>query len=88
MPAVGRSCRRRVKGSVALHQSLAPVVGHLAVEGEGRGVPQQRRAILGLEGHEYATMLQGPSAEPDDSTRLNIGDLPGGERLRFYPVHR
>ena len=70
---------------MALHQTLAPIVGHLAIEGEGRGVTQQRCAILGLKSHEYAAMLQGPSAKPDDSTRLNIGDLARRRAAAFSP---
>ena len=87
MPASGRLRRGRVKRRVGLHDALAPVVGHRAVEGEGRGVAQQGCAVLGLESHEHVVVLQGPGAEPDDAPRLNIGDLARGERLRFQPVH-
>ena len=81
MPPIGRLGRDRVKRRVGLDYALAPVVGHLAIEGEGRGVAQQRRAVFGLESHEHGMVFHRPGAKPDDAPRLNIGDLARGERL-------
>jgi hypothetical protein len=74
------------KGLLRLAQPGRVLVGHLAIQGEGRGIAQERSAVLGLEGHQHPPARPGPGPEPDHAARADAQQCPFAHREFPDPI--